>query len=171
MPLMSMLVEVAADIRRRSGLTEPAFSTKQIVDACFPATFVTGANLPDGFDEVVKREREGALIVYKRSLPGPAQRFAIAHALAHLLFDSALTCARPGLAGNPESERRADLFATELLAPLEEVARFASRFPSEDPDEHELYLDQVDEIASRFVVPADVIDSQIRRLIPANGNE
>ncbi len=165
-PLMhlSTLVEIAADLRRRAGQTEPAYSTRQIVESCFPGALVTGGKLPAGVDEIVSRRADGPVIIYARSLSGPEQRFAIAHALAHLLFDGDDAQARPGFAGLSESEARADRFAAELLAPLDELRPYVGRFPSTDAEEHEIYLDQVDEISSHFVLPAAVIDLQIRRL-------
>lgn len=161
---MSKLVAVAADLRRRAGQVEPAFSTRQIVEACFPGTLVTGSALPPGIEEMVSRRREGPVIVYSRSLPGPSQRFAIAHALAHLLFDDERAAACAGRPGIRAHEERADAFAAELLAPLDEIEPYVGRYASEDFEEHELYLDQVDEIASHFVLPARVIDRRIREL-------
>ena len=160
----SLLVEVAANLRRRSGQIEPAFSTRQIIEACFPDTLVTGGSLPPGIDEMVSRRADGPVIIYARSLPGPCQRFAIAHALAHLLFDNSSARVRPGCLGIPANEERADAFAAELLAPLDELAPYVGCGPSRDPEEHEIYLDQVDEIASHFALPAHVIDSRIRLL-------
>jgi Zn-dependent peptidase ImmA (M78 family) len=158
------LVETAADLRMRAGQHEPAYSTRKIIGACFPDVMVTGGTLPDGVDEMVSRRPEGAVIVYSRAISGPAQRFAIAHALAHLLFDDDRARARPGCLGLPFVERRADCFARELLAPLVELAPYVGRWPSADPVEHELYLDMVDEIASHFVLPASVIQERIREL-------
>jgi Zn-dependent peptidase ImmA (M78 family) len=100
--------------------------------------------------------------VYERRLPGPAQRFAIAHAICHLILDGERESARPGCIGDPEAEQRADWFAAELLVPRRELAEIASRRPSCDPEEHEIYLDHVDELASRFGVPSAVIDTRIR---------
>lgn len=160
------LVRIASELRRRAGLVVPAFSTRQIIDVCFPGTFVAGSVLPDGIDELVT-ERDGArLIVYSRRLPGPAQRFAIAHALAHILFDDVASAARPGRLGIPDVEARCDLFASELLVPLLELAPHVGRFPAVDPEDHELFLDQVDELASHFAVPAWVIEARIRMLAP-----
>lgn len=160
----SMLVKVASGLRRRAKQTQPAFSTRQIIEASFPCVTVTGGSLPEHVDEMLSIRSDGPIIVYKRSLPGPAQRFAIAHAIAHLLFDSPMNSARPGFRGCEQAEQQADLFAAELLAPLELLSALVTLWPSADPDEHELYLDQVDELATHFVIPAAVIDSQIHRL-------
>lgn len=169
---LSTPVEIAAvarDIRRRANQIEPAFSTRQIIEECFPSVMVTGAPLPEGVDEIVSSRPEGFAIVYSRLLSGPEQRLAIAHGLAHVLFDFATADARarPGCVGIPAVEVRADYFAAELLAPLEELAPYVGRWPSSDPEDHEIYLDMVDEIASHFVLPASVIDLQVRALAMA----
>lgn len=162
---LSTTVEIAAELRLRAGQIEPPFSTRKIVSACFPKALVTGGQLPALVHEIVTSYPDGPVIVYARSLSGPEQRFAIAHALAHLLFDDAGACMSPGRAGVSDSEARADAFAADLLAPLELLRRLVTRMPSTDSEEHEIYLDHVDEIASTFSVPAHVIDSQIRRLV------
>jgi Zn-dependent peptidase ImmA (M78 family) len=159
------LVEAAADVRRRSGLTVPSFSTKAIVDACFPNAVVTGRVLPIGFNEVVARTPEGPIIIYSRSMPIAKQRLAIAHAVAHLLFDDDDSCCRPGFVGDDNVEDRADNFARELLVPLEDLKALVQRWPSNDNAAHEVYLDHVDELASFFNVPPYVIDERIRELV------
>lgn len=155
--------EIAEEMRRRAGQDEPAFSTRAIVDACFPDAIVTGRELPVGVQDMVTLTERGPLIVYRRGIAAADQRFAIAHAVAHLMFDL-VDGARPAF-DNAEVEARADDFALELLAPLAELEPYVGRFPDEGTEvERELYLDQVDEIASHFNVPAWVIDKQIRRL-------
>jgi Zn-dependent peptidase ImmA (M78 family) len=162
--LQSMLVEVAADLRQRANQTEPAFSTHHIVEARFPGALVTGRDLPPGIDEAVSETPAGVVILYRRSLPTSSQRFVIAHALAHLLFDGRTGAARPGSRGPRAREERADRFAAELLVPLELLAEYVGRWPSDHPVEREKYLDQVDEIASHFHVPSGLIDKRIREL-------
>ena len=162
---LSTMVEIAAELRQRAGQAKPPFSTRQIIEACFPTALVTGGCLPAGVDELVSVYSDGPVILYKRSLSGPEQRLAIGHALAHLIFDDERVCMRPGRAGVLANEERADAFAAELFAPLESIAGRVRRLPSEDLEEHEIYLDHVDEIASTFAVPAYVIDLQIHRLI------
>lgn len=162
---VSDLVAVAARLRATAGQTEPAFSTRAIVDACFPDAIVTGRRLPAGIHEAVSRTAAGTLIIYQRDLPTPDQRFAIAHALAHVLFDDARSACRVGFVGDPEAEARADRFAAELLAPLADLIEYVGRQPSDDSAEHEFYLDMVDEIASHFHVPSRVVDMQVRELI------
>lgn len=160
-----VLVQVAAELRVRAGEMEPAFSTRRIIEACFPRLVVTGRALPDGVHEAVARTAEGDLLIYGRALPTAAKRFAIAHGLAHLLFDDGASACRPGFAGDPGVEARADRFAEELLVPLADLREYVGRWPSADPVEQELYLDMVDEIASHFHIPSPVVDRRIRELL------
>lgn len=159
---LSTLVEIAAELRHRSDQTEPAFSTRQIIETCFPHALVTGRKLPDGIDEAVSETPQGIVILYRRGLPTPSQRFVIAHALSHVLFDRVRGGARPGSAGHASREKRADRFAGELLLPLSYLRDYVGTWP-DDPDQ-ERYLDQVDEIASHFQVPAGLVDKRIREL-------
>ena len=161
---LSTLVEIAADLRKRAGQTKAPYSTSKIVSTCFPDALVTGYRLPPQVDELVSSCSEGPTILYSRSLPGPEKRYAIAHALAHLLFDKRSACMRPGSAGKPQHELRADFFGAELIAPLSDVRQVVEFGPSRDPEEHEIFLDHVDQIASHFNAPARVIHAQIRRI-------
>lgn len=157
-----MLVEVAAELRQRANQSEPAFSTQQIVATCFPDALVTGHPLPPNIDEVVSRTSEGIVILYRRGLSTSEQRIAIAHAIAHLLFDGPEAACHPGCTGLVENELRADAFAAELLVPLEELRNYVTYLPGQC--EEGIYLDQVDQIASHFHVPSGLIDDRIREL-------
>lgn len=159
---LSTMVEIAADLRRRSNQTTPAFSTQQIVAACFPDAVVTGHELPPKIDEVVSRTPDGIVILYRRGMSTAEQRVAIAHAIGHLLFDGPEAAARPGHLGIVECEARADDLAAELLVPLAELQHHVSVMPGAGTEA--LYLDQVDLIASFFHVPAALIDRRIRQL-------
>lgn len=161
----SRIIDAAAELRRRAEQLEPSFSTGRIIDDCFPGTLVTGGRLPPGVHEAVTRTPDGAVIVYERTLSIPDQRFAISHALAHLMWDGNRGRCTVGHGGDLFAEYRADEFAAELLAPIAMLAEYVGRLPSTDPDQQHLYEDQVDQIASRFVVPAYVIDQRIRLLI------
>jgi hypothetical protein len=164
---LSTLVEIAADLRRRARLYNPPFSTKRIIAACFPDVLVTGGRLPDGLEAVISKQADGPLIVYQRSLPILEQRYAIAHELGHLVLgdlENERVRKRATRPSQPHVEKRADDFATELLAPLVLVAKYAVLGPAEDPEDHEIYLDHCDDLASIFQVPPRIIDSQIRRL-------
>lgn len=161
---LSTLVEIAAELRSRAGQTKPPFSTTKIIESCFPEILVTGFALPAQVDELVASCSEGPTILYSRNISGPEQRFAIAHGLGHLLFDDRHACVRPGRAGIPKIERRADAFGAELLAPRAELRTRVERLPADEGEEREIYLDHVDQLASLFAMPANVIDLQIRRL-------
>lgn len=164
---VDVLTQVAADLRRRAGQIEPLFSTRKIIDACFPRLIVTGRELPAGIHEAVSRTADGEVLIYSRALPTAAKRFAIAHGLAHLLFDDSVSGCRVGYVGDPHVEARADSFAEELLVPLKMLREYVERQPpaNDNSTEREFYLDQVDEIASHFHVPSHVIDKRIREMI------
>lgn len=135
------------------------------MSAAFPDVLVTGYELPRGIDEAVSRTAEGAVILYRRGLSTAEQRVAIAHGLAHLIFDerSCRTTRTPWR--DVARERRADTFAAELLVPLDELAPLLRVLPSRDRDEQQLYLDHVDHLASIFQVPSQLIRSRIRTLV------
>jgi hypothetical protein len=162
------LREIAESLRRRAEQLEPAFSTRQIIDACFPGTFVTGRRLPRGVHDVVmvdedafRSHRAPHIIVYRRDISTDHQRRAIAHAVGHIIFDGPRhSCS----AYDRDRELRCDRFADELLVPLAVLREYVCAWPSEDPAEHDTYLDMVDQIASHFHVPSFVIDQRIREL-------
>lgn len=131
---------------------------------CFPHVHVTGRVLPAGVHEAVSRTPSGDILVYARGLPSADQRFAIAHGMAHLLFDREDSACLAGRAGVADVEARADRFAEELLVPLHELAKYARPFPLNDPDQQEFFLDHVDEISSKFHVPSAVMERRMRKL-------
>lgn len=161
------MARVAGDMRSRANLRSPAFSTQRIISVCFPEAIVTGRKLPDGILEMVTMTDSGApLIVYRRGLSSCEQRFAIAHALGHILydFDSRGRLTSSSLS-DPVVESRADDLALELLAPLSMVSLHARDLPIDgDSLDQEEILDQIDRIASGFQVPSWAIAKQIRRL-------
>lgn len=165
------LVNIARSLRRRADQTEPKFSTRQIIDACYPGTIVTGRRLRYGLEEVVKVDRKAFrthraphIIVYNRDLPTDQQRYAIAHALGHVIFDGGerIACDK----SEELREERCDRFADELLVPLDELKPYVCAWPSKEPERHETYLDMCDEIASHFHVPRSVIERRIAELRP-----
>lgn len=161
---------VASVLRVRAGQYRPAFSTSKIMRTCFPHVHVTGRVLPVGIHEAVSRTPDGDLLIYARGLPSSDQRFAIAHGMAHLLFDGEESSCQAGRAGVPDVEARADRFAEELLVPLSDLAKYVRVRPSVDPDQQEFFLDHVDEISSRFHVPSKVIERRMRELISLRQN-
>lgn len=154
------VTEIAHALRHGAGQTTPPYSVPAILGAAFPDAVVTGRELPDGIEEVVAQLDDGPLILYRRELPILDQRFAIAHAMAHLLWD--LGCAAYVVDGDREA--RADAFALELLAPDEELRERIVFWPVDSGPDRDIYLDQVDRIAARFGVPSSEIDKRIRHL-------
>ena len=151
-------------MRHQAGQKQPAFSTQAIIDKCLPRTLVTGRTLPAGILEAVARTERGPVILYARGLPVGRQRLAISHAIAHLIFDGDGAFRRPGQDCIEYIERRADAFAEELLVPLDELEKYVRCWPSRKRAEREVYLDMVDEIASRFKVTSEVVGRRIRKL-------
>lgn len=162
---LSTLVEIAADLRRRSRQRRPPYSTQKI-EKCFPRLVVMGGELPDDIDELVTRSKDGDVIVYSRSISSARQRFAIAHAFAHLIFDMGVRKAAciPGRIGDPATERRADQLGAETLVPFAELQDIVRRWKPGMIEDRDLYLDHVDRIASRYHVPSALIDQRIRWL-------
>jgi Zn-dependent peptidase ImmA (M78 family) len=163
------IAAIASSLRRRAAQSKPSYSTREIIEACFPGTVVTGRHLPRGVDDVVqvdvaafRSHRAPHVIVYQRGIPTPNQRHAIAHALGHIIFDGASHhgCQR----FDEDRELRCDRFADELLVPMCDLRPLVKLFPSSDPDEHEAYLDLADQLASRFRVPPICIQRRIREL-------
>lgn len=158
---LSTLVEIAANLRRQSRLYFPPFSTTQLVERCFPDAVVTGRKLPAGVLEAVSRTPQGPVILYARGLSPTMQRYAIAHAIGHLVFDEGFR--NPGEPAIPRVERRADAFADELLVPFEYLEPRVKRYPAPGV-RRDLYFDHVDQLASQFSVESTVIDRRIRQL-------
>lgn len=160
------ITEIATSLRRRSEQLEPPYSTRQIIETCFPGTVVTGRMLDRATDEVVqvdqhafRSHRAPHIIVYNRRRSTAARRYAIAHALAHIIFDGKRWRNRHA---NPDAELRCDRFADELLVPLAVLREYVCKWP-DDPD-RETFLDMRDQIASHFHVPSKVIARQIAEL-------
>jgi Zn-dependent peptidase ImmA (M78 family) len=164
------IAAIAESLRRRADQTEPKYSTRQIIDVCYPGTIVTGRTMPRSMHEMVlvdeaafRSHRAPHTIFYSRSIPTCDQRYAIAHAIAHIIFDGANgSCWHR----HEERERRCDAFADELLVPLAVLREYVCVWPRDVRDEanRERYLDQVDQIASHFHAPQRVIDRRIREL-------
>lgn len=156
------IVRIACDLRSFAGEARPSFSTSAIIGASFPSVLVTGHELPLGVDELVSIGKT-TTIFYRRGLQPSFQRLAIAHAIAHLIFDAPSNSSGPSeqAPGCPFSELRADEFACELLAPS---ALLLSEFPEHllARDENDRsYLDALDSMASLFQVPRWVVRAQM----------
>lgn len=164
MPLIDLaeILAVARDARAASGQTGPPYSTDTLIQALAPDVLVTGAELPTRILEQVLIADGKRTIFYNRKVNSPAQRVGIAHGLAHVVFDL-FTGARPcgvnyqsaQMPLAPE-ERRADLFAGELLVPLVDLDRMLDGQPifPRDPADRHAFDDLIDNFASRFKVPA-----------------
>ena len=157
------IADIASELRRRAGETDPQFSTRAIVPAAFPDVLVTGHEFPCGVLGAVSRTRRGPVILYARGQPAAVQRHVIGHELAHLLFDGDRAFREAGNEPDHIAEARADLFADELLVPLHGLREYVGFWPS-DELKRDLYLDLVDELSSYFGVMAAVIDRRIRLL-------
>lgn len=157
-------VAVADALRSFTGQLVPPFNCQKMVDARWPTAIVTGRDLPLGVDEVVTVTCDGVLIIYARSLSTAERRFAIAHAIAHLLYDLG-ECILGGVVMDAAREARAEEFARELLVPDHVLMRHVSLWTSTS-DDPEAYFDQVDQIAALFHVPTSVIDQRIQELAP-----
>lgn len=153
MGLVQPLVFLAANLRARADLDGPPFSPTTIIERCFPETLVTGDSLPAGIEAVAARCAHGPTVVYSRSLSAQERSIAVTAAFAQMMF---------GL-----DEVQAEEFSAELLAPAATVGAFATRGmcgDRSDTDDVALFQDMIDDLAARFVVPADIIELQIRRL-------
>jgi len=155
---------VAEALRSYAGQVVPPFNVYRIIEARWPDAVITGRDLPDGIEEILCLAKDRILIVYARSLSTADRRFAIAHAIGHLVFD-ADECRHCGrVVVDPAREIRADDFARELLVPDRALLNRVVMWPPEDDGDHDFYLDQVDMIASGFHVPPHLIDQRIRLL-------
>jgi Zn-dependent peptidase ImmA (M78 family) len=113
--------------------------------------------------EAVAHRPEGPVILYSRELEPPEQRFVIAHAVGHLLYDGNAPGASVGFVGEPFREERADAFAAELLVPLDRLSLALDLDMSRSGD---LFLDEIDTMASRFNVPRWLIRKRVQELPP-----
>lgn len=157
------VVAVAEALRNLARQFEPPFSVPAILGEAFPDAVVTGRDLPEGIEELVTVTDDGVLVIYRRDLSTAERRFAVAHAIGHLLYDVEHGELVRGAVMDPEREDRADAFARELLAPDRLLISRLIFWPDSGEDA-EIYADQVDRIASHFHVPSVVIDQRIREL-------
>jgi uncharacterized protein DUF955 len=155
------VIQAATGARRVAGLTKEPYSTKAIVAALYPGSHVQNARLPRRIQEAVRPTIGAEIIIYARRYEPPHQRFVIAHALAHLIFDWDAPGAHVGYAGDAMREARADAFALELLAPLARVHALIDRDMSTSDDS---YHEQLDHLSSRFHLPRWAMAKRIRQL-------
>jgi Zn-dependent peptidase ImmA (M78 family) len=156
----------AAWVRHRAKLIgrPPPYSMRHIMETVFPHIPVAGDNLPKGVTEMAIRQHRHRALFYTRKVNHAAQRTGLAHGLYHHLSDLKAAhgireCSLPkrklGMVGGDIDpvELACDLFAAELLIPLDVLHQFA-------PDtlgtgKHTApQLDEIDSLSSRFNVPA-----------------
>jgi Zn-dependent peptidase ImmA (M78 family) len=157
------VVAVAEALRNLARQTEPPFSVPAILGEAYPDAVVTGHDLPEGIEELVTVTDDGVLVIYRREMSTAERRFAIAHAICHLLYDVEDGRLLRGDSIDHEREDRADDFAMELLAPDRLLISRIVFWPDQGADA-DLYADQVDRIAAHFHVPTAPIDKRIREL-------
>lgn len=159
----------ARQLRTASGQARGAISSRLLLETCFPRVRVTGERLPRPVRETVTARPDGsATIVYNRKLDTPTQRVAVVHGLGHLVFDldegGELRCDEG--AELVASERRCDLFAAEVLAPLDEIdALFPGSLRPRSAAGKSALADDVDYVASRLRVPAKLVRERLRDLV------
>lgn len=153
------LANVAEALRTITHQSEPPFSVEDLLGA-WPDAVAVGRVLPDGIDELMSIDSQGVLIVYRYGLSSSEQRMAVAHALAHLIYDVGVDGVVAGVPFTVERRSRADEFARELLAPDRLLEAEVHVWP-QDGDAYDV---QVDSIAQHFGVPYIVIDQRIREL-------
>lgn len=176
MPLLDVveIIGVARELRRRAGFVAPPYSAKHLLETCFPDVLVTGGNLPRGVTEIVTLNPAGERTIFynRRSAPG-TQRLGIVHGCAHLIWDlidetRQRECRMAYEDGTHTAmERRADLFAGEILAPLPDLDAMMGEsplFPQESVDKRH-FEDTVDHLASRFNLPQGFIRFRLWDLI------
>lgn len=162
MPLIDPfhLASVARELREQIGATDGDISTKKLIAECFPDVLVQGEKLDLRIMEIAEVSEHGRVIYYNRNHGTPDHRVAIIHGLAHLIFDfvdpQRLEC-EPAFKTGPSCdvrERRADLFARDVLVPLHELdERFRGQLFPQEPVERRLFDDECDHVASTFRVP------------------
>lgn len=169
-PALLSMMGVAWDTRLKARVMRPPYSTQAIVGTVFPDVLVTGEYLPRGVHEVVNADKDkGRTIFYSRRLTNGARRIAIMHGCAHFMWDIAEGCspARGKGAHRAFREQRADLYAGEVLVPLEELhARMGPHplFP-DDPVERRAFRDDVDRCSSTFNVTRTFLLWRLRHLV------
>lgn len=166
--MADIVTDLAAALRKRAGLVKPAYSTKRVLDIWFPSAIVIGHDLPPSIDEAVSRTSDHIVILYRRDLSLCDRRFAIGHAIGHLMFDAVSDVPmHRGRGGDPACEERADAFAAELLVPLGDLERYAwiGLEPDGATEMRNAYLDHVDQLASIFTANSSLIDQRLRQLI------
>lgn len=165
----AMVIGRAAWVRHRAGYigAKPPYSTKHLLETVFPEIPVSGADLPRGVTEMAIVDESGRrAIFYARGVHHASQRVGLMHGLYHHLSDLKVD---PGLKEcslplrklgridskmNDPVERACDLFAAEILVPLDVLDPLAPAVLFQRGASLKSALaDEVDHLASRFNVP------------------
>lgn len=155
-------------IFNKMGYRKPKFSISAITEKLFPQVEVVGGDTKRRHATIQIYPKpldngKRALITYDEKAHASTHRFSIAHELAHFIFDAEYGDKAPdgfacslGREGNkPESERRADYFAAELLVPLwilDDMVDFETKVPANNPDAVRSRDQKIQRLASRFDV-------------------
>jgi len=152
----------------KMGYRKPKFSTSAIIEKLFPMVEVVSGDTGKHHATIQLYPKpldngKRALITYDEKAHASTHRFSIAHELGHFIFDAeygemipdGFTCSLGRDGEKPESERRADYFAAELLVPLwilDGMVDFETRVPSTNPDAVRSRDQKIQRLASRFDV-------------------
>lgn len=177
MPLLdiSQIAAWGASIRRRCGFigADPPYSSNKVHQVVFSYVEVHGEDLPVGVLAMTEAGVGRVVIYYNRRETRDQQRFGIMHEFGHLVTDlrevrglERRECRR-GRRGDlhDEVEHICDLFAADVLVPLEVLDRYApGRLFPRDPLASKMFLDEIDRLASRFNVPSSLIVERLQDL-------
>lgn len=160
----------AAWVRSQAGYLDdapPPYSSRHILERVFPKIAVAGADLPIGVSEMAVAEKGRRALFYSRKVAHPSQRVGLMHGLYHHLSDIKdsiglrecnLTVRKlaqqTGSEFKDPLELACDLFAGEVLAPLDVLDRLApEKLFATGGIEAEALKDEIDHLASKFNVP------------------
>ena len=173
MPLLDLAQIFATARDLRHGLIKPPYSAKAMIESHFSNVLVTGEDMPREITERVEVSADGQrTILYNRKLSTTTHRVAIVHGLGHLIFDltptrqCSLNYRGPVVINEPLEERRAELFAGEVLVPLHDLDHILHDeplFPA-DPVEKRHFDDMLDHAASTFKVPRRFLRRRVKLL-------
>ena len=160
----------AAWVRSQAGYLDdapPPYSSRHILERVFPKIAVAGADLPKGVTEMAVAEKGKRALFYSRKVSHPHQRVGLIHGLYHHLSDIKdsvglrecnLTLRKlsqqTGSEFKDPLELACDLFAAEVLVPLDVLDRLApNKLYTDDRIGKEALKDETDHLASKFNVP------------------
>lgn len=162
----------AAWVRAQAGLDgrDPPYSTHDIIEKVFPNIAVSGTHLPEGITEMAVSDGPRRALFYnnRAGISHAHQRVGLAHGLYHHItdikgIDGLRECnvvlrqlADLGVGERDPTELACDLFAAELLVPLDVLDAMAPD-PLWGPNAlpKKAFDDECDHLASRFNVPAE----------------